>query len=445
MDKATESEDGFMMILSELDKTFKYDDRVEMPRAFETFFFKTSRRDGQTLINYIADHREALAEVEKHGVVVPDKVAGWLLLRRAGLSFEQKQMVQGRASDFVQSSVTEALYFLFGQDFRGRVSDSKTWRSGSGKGYGAPRRWSKLPQYYAEEVYEAEDEPWYPEEVSESGHWDPTGEDDQDAEAFEDDYQTAFIEEEFDMDDDYYTEVEQHYEEAYATYLDARRQMANLKASRGYYPVVALADTSTFPTTLSSPTSQFPKGPGKGKSKGKGKGKPKGKLGSAWQTKGGTIQARAQATKCLKCGQPGHWAAQCPQGRPPSSKGASAKDGGSSSPKRSRTDGAAMMVRDLTQEGLCGLPHLSDEGWYGIQDGGASSVVCGHDTLMQIVDYLRPRGVHPDRFQFLRSLGLAVTRPALRNGQSDFRATLGDTVATWSASLWMAFWWAGPS
>ena len=179
--------------------------------------------------------------------------------------------------------------------------------------------------------------------------------------------------------------------------------MANLKASRGYYPVVALADTSTFPTTLSSPTSQFPKGPGKGKSKGKGKGKPKGKLGSAWQTKGGTIQARAQATKCLKCGQPGHWAAQCPQGRPPSSKGASAKDGGSSSPKRSRTDGAAMMVRDLTQEGLCGLPHLSDEGWYGIQDGGASSVVCGHDTLMQIVDYLRPRGVHPDRFQFLRT------------------------------------------
>ena len=30
-------------------------------------------------------------------------------------------------------------------------------------------------------------------------------------------------------------------EEAYAAYLDARRQFANLRAARGYYPVVALA------------------------------------------------------------------------------------------------------------------------------------------------------------------------------------------------------------
>ena len=38
-EKAAEIEDGFMMILSELDKTFKYDDQVEIPRAFEHFFF----------------------------------------------------------------------------------------------------------------------------------------------------------------------------------------------------------------------------------------------------------------------------------------------------------------------------------------------------------------------------------------------------------------------
>jgi hypothetical protein len=45
------------------------------------------------MINYVADHREALAEVEKHGISIADKVAGWLLLRRAGLSTEQKQIV----------------------------------------------------------------------------------------------------------------------------------------------------------------------------------------------------------------------------------------------------------------------------------------------------------------------------------------------------------------
>jgi len=80
VEKASEAEDGFLMIPAELDKTFKYDNRVEMPRAFEKFFYGVSRKDGQTLINYMADHREALMEVEKHGVKVPDKVdqSGWL-------------------------------------------------------------------------------------------------------------------------------------------------------------------------------------------------------------------------------------------------------------------------------------------------------------------------------------------------------------------------------
>eukprot|EP00435_Cladocopium_sp_Y103_P062950 s2481_g24.t1 len=136
VEKAAESDEGFNMILAELDKTFKYDDQVEMPRAFEKFFYGVSRKDGQTLINYVADHREALMEVEKHGVKIPDKVAGWIMLRRAGLTMEQKQMIQGRASDLTQTAVTEALYFLLGQDYKGRAPDNKAWR---GKGYGSSR------------------------------------------------------------------------------------------------------------------------------------------------------------------------------------------------------------------------------------------------------------------------------------------------------------------
>ena len=37
----------------------------------------------KTLISYVADHREALQELEKHGAVLLDTVAGWLLLRKA--------------------------------------------------------------------------------------------------------------------------------------------------------------------------------------------------------------------------------------------------------------------------------------------------------------------------------------------------------------------------
>lgn len=62
----------------------------EMPRACEKFFYGVCRRDGQTLINYVAEHREYLMEVA-HGVKIPDKMAGWRLLRRAGLTMEQKK------------------------------------------------------------------------------------------------------------------------------------------------------------------------------------------------------------------------------------------------------------------------------------------------------------------------------------------------------------------
>lgn len=79
-----------------------------MPGAFELFFY--SRRDGQTLLSYVVEHREALHEVEKHGVVIPEKIFGWLLLRRAGLSFEQKQLIQGRAPDLTFTAVTEEAY-----------------------------------------------------------------------------------------------------------------------------------------------------------------------------------------------------------------------------------------------------------------------------------------------------------------------------------------------
>ena len=120
-DSAPEAEDGFEQILQTLDRIYQYDSKVEMPKAFERFFYQISRTSGQTLMSYCSDYREAERELVKYDVRLPSTVSGWLLLRRAGLIFEQRQLVISQVSkDMKVDAVEEALYFLFGQDFKGR-------------------------------------------------------------------------------------------------------------------------------------------------------------------------------------------------------------------------------------------------------------------------------------------------------------------------------------
>ena len=251
-----------MMILEELDKTFQYDDQVqvEMPRAFEKFFYDgLSRRDGQTLINYVADHREYLMEVERHGVNIPEKVAGWLLLRRAGLTMEQKQLVQGRAKELdhlVPPKPSSA------RTIKGKSHEGRNWRGKEpprdGEDNTKATPWKRPTRLLMTKLWRRS-----MTTTIRTGKMMEEGEDDGEAETDEAYYNEAANEEPI---DEFFWEAEQQYEEDYATYLDARRQMAHLKASRGFYPVVAL-------------------------------------------TSGG----QAASSKCLKCGQPGHWAASCPQ------------------------------------------------------------------------------------------------------------------------------------
>jgi hypothetical protein len=52
VDKVSEDETGFDQVLVQLDKCFKYDDRVEMPRALERFFYGSTRRGDQSRMQY---------------------------------------------------------------------------------------------------------------------------------------------------------------------------------------------------------------------------------------------------------------------------------------------------------------------------------------------------------------------------------------------------------
>ena len=90
--------------------------------------------------------------------------------------------------------------------------------------------------------------------------------------------------------------------------------------ARGYLPIVALTDgqqgSPPSSSTTNSPTSSATTWRAKGKGKGGKKGKSKTTVRYPPQGAGKfDPKGRAKANlTCLRCGQPGHWAANCPQG-----------------------------------------------------------------------------------------------------------------------------------
>ena len=167
----------------------------------------------------------------------------------------------------------------------------------------------------------------------------------------------------------------------YATYLDARRRFADLKAARGFWPVMAVppstSGTSTTPTSSCAPSKGKPtKGKGKGgKSKGKGGQRP-------FFQKGSASQRATSAAVCLQCGQSGHYSDACPN---PSSKAST--PGGSQSPvkKAKTTESYAYMVHSYVDAS-------NHRALRGTLDNGASSVLIGHNTLMKNLKILHAAG-----------------------------------------------------
>ena len=140
----------------ELDKCFKYDSRVEASRSMELLliFFTMGRRPEQTLLTYVAEHKERKREIERHGIKVPDAISGWLLLRRAGLILEQRHLAMSRVgSDTEIAKVEGALHFLFGQDFK--TSSSTRW---TGRNSSSSWKSRNVGRAYTTEEYPYDDE-----------------------------------------------------------------------------------------------------------------------------------------------------------------------------------------------------------------------------------------------------------------------------------------------
>ena len=301
-----EKEGAFELILKTLDRHYAYDERVQLPSDFEGYFNLLSRKNGQTLLSFVSEHDAALRKLQAHQIDLPKPVQGWHPLRRANLTREQRQLVTLKAQQLGRDEVIEAMYLLFGQDYK------------SG-GWQAERQQDRWHQRYGKfRAYAAQDE------VEGAELSDPGVDDD---EAY---YQDWVDEEDFDQDEAYFGDEQtvdqdpeadpailaEEFDEAYATYVDARKRFQDIRLSRGFLPAVALTDgvsgKGSNPTsTTSSPTSSNRKGKGKSTKGGRGTNtvrypsmKGKCKADPRGRAKGASI--------CLRCGQQGHWAANCP-------------------------------------------------------------------------------------------------------------------------------------
>lgn len=145
-DKLCDDEDGFNKAIQMLDACFQYGERVEMPRALERIFYQLQRKPEQTLLAYTPEHREQLRGIEKYNIKLPASVSGWLMLRRSGLTPEQRQMAQSQCGTSLDATKIEAaMFFLFGQDYRSRQHEGTSrWTGGKGN-----YRWKKHHAYAA--------------------------------------------------------------------------------------------------------------------------------------------------------------------------------------------------------------------------------------------------------------------------------------------------------
>ena len=142
--KELEAENGLDVLLRRLDSKWKYDERVELGSIFDTFFFKVQRKPNQSLLDYVTDFHQALRDVQRLKVDLPEEITGWLMLRRAALTKDQQHLVQSQVGKTLTlGNVEQSLFLVFGQDFKQSNHQShrgKSFPKGKGSFQCAPCR-----------------------------------------------------------------------------------------------------------------------------------------------------------------------------------------------------------------------------------------------------------------------------------------------------------------
>ena len=355
-----QGDQGYTRVFERLDRGFKFDALTELPEDFEHFFVRLHRAPGETLQDYASNYARAERQLRvTHQVELPEKVKAWWFLRNSGISREQRQLILTHVgSDNMTVEATQkALYFIIGQDAR-----------------------MEYKQRGKTDVYHQDEDPYYEDD----GGWDYN----EDTVYYNDAGGTDGDAPWPDQGQDYYDEGEdqdpntevfdvEEFDEIYASYADAKAKLNAMRTSRGFFPVVALVDKGAG-------RSSSPGGKAGGKTRGKPKGKGKGK--GKQLPKGSTAKQRGQAAiggrqVCLRCGQSGHWARNCPNG--------------SSDPKKRRIgDGDGDEVMMVAEVFAMDQDDMNEEEpvSHATQDGGASSVLGSFHSVRRYLLFLLEQG-----------------------------------------------------
>ena len=364
VDQLAESS-AYDKVFQRLDNVFQYETMTELPADFEAFFVKLQRCVGQTVQEYQADfdHVERRL-ISVHKIQLPEKIRAWWFLRRSGLTKEQRQLVltQLGETNLTLSKTMAAMNFIIGQDAK----------------MDAPSRWTRGSSStgYKDAAYHVDDnhDDWTWEDEDEGVYWEDDYEDDDPQVDLHEDYypETYAVEEEGQVEAPYEYE---EYDNVFSSYVEAKTQLNRLRTSRGFYPVVAMVQQ---PGGGDGPSKGKSKSRSKSKGKSKGgkngaKGKRPPQKGSA-QTRGKDALGRSI---CLRCGQAGHFARDCPKG---------------GEKKRKAEDEDVNMVDDISNEEQ---PETSNEDT-AVMDSGAASVLGSRSRIYEYIKCLEKKGVNVD-------------------------------------------------
>ncbi|CAE7220782.1 spa [Symbiodinium microadriaticum] len=357
-----QGEQGYNRVFERLDRGFKFDALTELPEDFEHYFVRLHRAPGETLQDYASNYARAERQLRvTHQVELPEKVRAWWFLRKSGISREQRQLILTNvgSENLTVEATQKAMYFILGQD---------------SKMEHRPR--GKADLYYQDEdAYYEDDAGWDNDFAEDTVYYNDVGGTDTEApwpdqgqDYYDDSWTQEHDTEVFDVEE---------FDEIYASYADAKAKLNAMRTSRGFFPVVALVDKGAGRSLSPGKTGGKSRG---GKPKGKKKGKDK------QLPKGSTAKQRGQAAiggrqVCLRCGQSGHWARNCPNGN--------------SDPKKRRIgDGDGDEVLMVTEIYAMDQDDTNEEEPvnHATQDGGASSVLGSFHSVRRYLLYLLEQG-----------------------------------------------------